>query len=117
MTKLTRRIFIAVVISVLAIPVAWFLIQRSDAFDVASSHIKNSAQVRTHLGDIQDIDLPLFGYSWRVSGPRGDANFNLKLKGSRANANAYVELKRQGTWRPVVSRLVLQDGAVVHLVL
>nr|CAP49022.1 putative integron gene cassette protein [uncultured bacterium] len=115
MTKLTRRICIAVAISVLAIPVSWFLIQRSEAFDVASTHIKNSAEVRAKIGEIKEIDLPLFGYSWRVSGASGRANFNLELTGSRASANADVELTRQGTWRPVVSRLTLQDGTVVDL--
>jgi hypothetical protein len=115
MTKLARGICIAVAISVLAIPAAWFFIQRSDAFDVTSTHIRSSTEVRTQIGEIQDIHLPLFGYSWRVSGASGWANFNLEIAGSRASANAYVELTRQGTWRPVVSRLTLQDGTVVHL--
>ena len=116
MTKFSRRILAAVTISILALPVAWLLIQRSDAFEVATTHIKSSTEVNAHLGEIQDIDLPLFGYSWRVSGPGGDASFNLILKGSRASGSAYVELARQGTWRPVVSRLVLDNGTVVDLV-
>ena len=115
MTKLTRGICIAVAISVLAIPAAWFFIQRSDAFDVASTNIRNSAEVLAQIGEVQDMDLPLFGYSWRVSGASGWANFNLEVTGSRASANAYIELTREGAWRPVVSRLTLQDGTVVDL--
>ena len=115
MTKLMRRIYIVIGVSVLAIPGPWALVQRSDAFAVASAHIKNNAQVHARLGDLKDVSLPLFGYGLRVTGARGDANFTLGLKGSTSSATAYVELKKQGTWRPTASHLVLQDGTVVDL--
>ena len=115
MTKLTRYLYIAVITTALAIPAAWLIVQRTDAFDVASTFVKNSSEVHSRLGEIQDIDLSLFGYSWRVVGARGDANFNLKVRGSLASATAYVELTRQGTWRPVLGRLVLQDGNSIDL--
>ena len=57
MPKLTRYLCIAFVITALAIPAAWLAVQRTDAFSVASSHIKNSIDVRSRLGEIQDIDL------------------------------------------------------------
>ncbi len=115
MTKLTRYLYISVVITILAIPAGWLLVQRTEAFDVASDYVTNSSEIRTRLGEIQDVDLTIFGYSWRVTGPRGDAAFDLKLKGTLANASAYVELTRHGRWRPVVGRLTLQDGNVVEL--
>ena len=115
MPKFIRYLLIAAVATIIAIPCAWLLVQRTDAFGVASTHIKNSKEVRARLGEIRDINLPLLGYSVRVSGARGDANFNLKVKGSIADGTAYVELTRQGTWRPVVSRLVLSDGTAVDI--
>ena len=115
MTKLTRYLYIAAVITALAIPAARLMVQRTDAFDVASAYVKNNDEVHSRLGEIQDIDLSVFGYHWRVTGASGDANFNLKVKGSLANAMAYVELTRQGTWRPVAGRLVLKDGSAIDL--
>ncbi len=115
MHKYARYISIAAAITALAIPIAWFAIQRTDAFGVASTYVSNNEAVRSRLGDIQDVDLPLLGYSIHVVGASGDANFNLKLKGSQASGSAYVELVREGTWRPVLSRLVLEDGSAIDL--
>ena len=115
MTKLTRYLYIAAIATAIAFPAAWLLVQRTDAFHVASTFVKNSDEVHSRLGEVQDIDLSLFGYSWRVTGATGDANFNLKIRGSFANANAYIKLTRQGTWRPVVGRLILQDGSAIDL--
>ena len=115
MPKLTRYLCIAFVITALAIPAAWLAVQRTDAFSVASSHIKNSVDVRSRLGEIQDIDLSLFGYNMHVVGAGGEASFNLQLKGSLATGTAFVELTRQGTWRPVGTRLALQDGTVMDV--
>ena len=115
MPKLARYLCTAAVITALAIPIAWLTVQRTDAFAVASAHAKNSTDIRSRLGEIQDVELPLLGYSVRVVGASGDANFNLKLKGSLATGTAFVELTRQGTWRPVASRLVLQDGTAIDV--
>lgn len=115
MTKLTRYLYIAAIATAIAFPAAWLIVQRTVAFDVASTFVKTSKEVHSRLGEVQDIDLSPFGYSWRVTGATGDANFNLKVKGSLANATAYVELTRQGTWRPVIGRLVLQDGSAIDL--
>ena len=115
MPKFVRYLCIAFVITVLAIPVAWFAVQRTEAFAVASTHAKNSTDIRSRLGEIQDVDLPFLGYSVHVAGASGDANFNLKLKGSLAAGTVFVELTRQGTWRPVASRLVLQDGTAIDV--
>jgi len=67
MTKLTRHLTIAAIATVISIPAAWLIVQRTDAFDVASTFVKNSNQVHSRLGALQDIDLSLFGYSWRVT--------------------------------------------------
>ena len=115
MPKLTRYMCVAFVITALAIPAAWLAIQRTDAFFVASSHVKNSIDVRSRLGEIQDVDLLLFGYNVHVVGTGGEARFNLKIKGSLATGTAFVELTRQGTWRPAVTRLVLQDGTAIDV--
>jgi len=115
MPKLARYLCIALVITALAIPAAWLAIQRTDVFFVASSHVKNSIDVRSRLGEIQDVDLPLFGYSVHVVGAGGAARFNLKIKGALATGTAFVELTRQGTWRPVVTRLTLQDGTAIDV--
>ena len=115
MPKFTRYVVIAATATALAIPAGWLLVQRTDAFDVASSFVKNNGEVHSRLGEIQDVDLSLFGYSWRVTGASGQATFNLRLKGSLANAVAYIEVTREGTWRPVAGRLVLQDGNAIAL--
>jgi len=115
MPNYARYASIAAVIAALAIPAAWFAIQRTDAFGVASTFVRNNEEVRSRLGEIQDVDLSLFGYSIHVVGASGDANFNLKLKGSQASGSAYVELVREGTWRPVLSRLVLEDGSAIGI--
>jgi len=39
----------------------------------------------------------------------------LKVNGTLANGTVYVELTRQGTWRPVMGRLALEDGSVIDL--
>ena len=115
MPKFARYLCIAAAITALTIPTAWFAVQHTDAFAVASAHARNSTDIRSRLGEIQDVDLPLFGYSVHVVGARGDANFNLKLMGSLATGTAFVELTRQDTWRPVASRLVLQDGTAIDV--
>ena len=73
MPKFVRYLCIAFVITVLAIPVAWFAVQRTEAFAVASTHAKNSTDIRSRLGEIQDVDLPFLGYSVHVAGASGDA--------------------------------------------
>ena len=115
MPKFTRYLCIAIAITALSIPAAWIAVQRTDAFAVASAQAKNNTVIRSNLGEIQDVDLPLLGYSVHVVGASGEANFTLKLKGSLAAGTAFVELKRQGTWRPVAGRLVLQDGTAIDV--
>lgn len=115
MPKCARYIAIAAGITALAIPAGWLAIQQTDAFAVASIHVRNSEEIRSHLGDIQDVDLPLLGYNIHVVGARGNANFNLKVKGSLVTGTVYVELARRGTWHPVLSRLVMQDGTTINI--
>ena len=99
----------------MSIPAAWLVVQRTDAFSAASNYINNSSEVRAQLGEIQDIDLPLFGYNIRMNGAKGHASFDLKLRGKVATGTAFVELAKQGTWYPTTVRLVLGDGTIATI--
>jgi len=116
MTKLRKRIIVISAIVALSVPASWIGVQYSDAYDAAVSHTRQNTQIRTHLGEIQDVYLSVFGYKVAVSGARGDASFTLKLKGLHANATVYIELAKFGTWRPTASRLVLQSGTAIDLI-
>ena len=115
MPKYSRYLVIAAVATAIAIPGSWIIAKQTDAFHVASNHISASDAVREKLGPIQSVDLPLFGYKISVTGSNGNASFDLEVKGNRDSGIAHVELVKQGTWRPVLTRVVLQDGSSVSI--
>ena len=115
MRKFTRYFVIAAAVTALSIPAAWFGVQRTDAYAAASSYARTSADVRSHVGEVQKIDLAFFGYRIQVAGSDGNANFNLKLDGSIAKGILHVDLVRHGTWQVKGSRLVLTDGQEIAI--
>jgi hypothetical protein len=116
MNKWKRWVLIAVVITAIAYPGAWWMVQQSDAYFDSETFIRNDPQVVEAIGTVRKVSLSPFGYSLRYSGANGDASFELTVEAERETASAFVELQKRGVWEVKFARLIRADKKVIQLV-
>ena len=103
-------------VTVIAYPAAWVMVQQSDAYINAESFIRNDHQVLESIGAVRKVRLSPFGYSVKYSGANGDASFELSVEAERESATAFVELQKRGVWEVKFARLIRADQKVTQLV-
>lgn len=116
MNKWKRWVLIAVILTAVAYPGAWLMVQQSDAYVDAETFIRNDQQVVEAIGSVRKVTLSPFGYSLRYSGANGDASFELTVEAERESASAFVELQKRGVWEVKFARLIRADKKVIQLV-
>ena len=116
MNKWKRWALIAAVVTAIAYPGAWWMVQQSDAYIDAETFIRNDQRVLEAIGAIRKVKLSPFGYSLRYSGANGDASFELSVEAERDSAFAFIELQKRGVWEVKFARLIRADKQVIQLV-
>jgi len=93
----------AIVIVLIILPLAevagHFVVQQTDAYQVLVDFIKSSAAIKEKVGDRPKMRLHVFGYSIRVIGPSGRAEFSASIEGSRGTGELYASLAKKGDWK------------------
>jgi hypothetical protein len=88
----------------------------SEPYAFAVEYIDSNDVIIKHLGEIESRRLALFGYSVRYKGPRGHAEYEIKVCGKSKKGKVYLELeKAAGQWRVTRGNLVMETGANVSL--
>ncbi|WP_287806273.1 hypothetical protein [Diaphorobacter sp.] len=116
MNKWKRWALIAAVVTAIAYPGAWWMVQQSDAYIDAETFIRNDQRVLEAVGAIRKVKLSPFGYSLGYSGANGDASFELSVEAERDSAFAFIELQKRGVWEVKFARLIRADKQVIQLV-
>ncbi len=106
-----KWVAIIVVIALLACIGGYVLALKSDAYERANVFVMTSPFIRQQLGDVRKMRLHPFGYSIRISGVSGHAEFSCSLEGTQGNGELAVTLlKEVGVWR--VSSATLNGQSV-----
>ncbi|MBK9160151.1 MAG: hypothetical protein IPM27_01025 [Nitrosomonadales bacterium] len=116
MNKWKRWVLIAAILTAIAYPGAWLMVQQSDAYIDAETFIRTDPQVVEAIGTVRKVSLSPFGYSLRYSGANGDASFELTVEAERESASAFVELQKWGVWEVKFARLIRADKKFIQLV-
>ena len=116
MNKWKRWVLIAVIVTAIAYPGAWLMVQQSDAYIDAEAFIRNDHQVLETIGAVRKVKLSPFGYSLEYSGANGNASFELSVEAEREPATVYIELQKRGVWEVKFARLIRADKKVIQLV-
>ena len=90
---------LVLVVFPLAAVSGYFLVLRTDAYQALGEFVKSSSEIRERLGDRPSMRLHFFGYSVRVSGPGGSAEFSASLEGSNGSGELYATLVKKGDWQ------------------
>jgi subtilase family serine protease len=93
--------------------VGHLVVQQTDAYQMLNNFVQTSAGVREKVGDRPKMNLHFFGYSIRVSGPSGSAEFSASVEGSSRTVELYASLVKKGDWK-IMS--VTLDGQEVQLI-
>ncbi|WP_082571996.1 cytochrome c oxidase assembly factor Coa1 family protein [Variovorax sp. Root434] len=103
----------AAVIVLTVLPVAevvgHLVVQQTDAYQTLGNFVQNSAGIRERVGDRPKMSLHFFGYSVRVSGPSGSADFSASVEGSKGTGELYASLVKKGDWKIVSVKLDGQE--------
>ncbi len=111
-----RWIGIPILVLAAAYPIAWLVARNSDAYAEAERFLRSSSILGEQIGTVTDTSIEPFAYSLRWTGARGDAHFKLDLKGSKAEASAYVELAKRGAaWEVHLARVTVPGRPVMEL--
>lgn len=115
-----RKIFITISIVVflliLSYLAGYLVASRSEGYQVAQQFVHENSVVSDQLGPIKDMRLAYFGYSVRYSGPQGWADFEIIVKGEKANSMVFIKLmKEAGKWEVTTARLKRTDGELIDL--
>ena len=92
-----------------------YLIEKSEAFKVASAFLRGNPEVIRLAGPIRDTSLSWGGGSIEVSGGSGRASLTVNLLGSVASPQAYVELTKRGVWEVSFARLLPESAPAILL--
>ncbi len=115
-SKRIKIIIPAVIVVIIASYVVGYVIAlKSDAFATLTTFLKSNETVQNQLGTISSIDLGLFSYSIRRSGPSGNAKFETNVVGAIAVGKVYAELYYAGEWSILTASLILNDGTKIKL--
>ncbi|MDR6453876.1 cytochrome c oxidase assembly factor Coa1 family protein [Variovorax paradoxus] len=76
-----------------------FIVLRTDAYQTLANFVKTSSEIRERVGDRPSLRLHFFGYSVRVSGPGGSAEFSASVEGSNGSGELYAKLVKRGDWQ------------------
>ncbi|MDP2940514.1 MAG: cytochrome c oxidase assembly factor Coa1 family protein [Candidatus Omnitrophota bacterium] len=94
-----KIILVLIVITILVYCVSYILVLRSEPYQFAKDYIKNDPKIKNELGEIKTIQLHFFNSSLEYSGPKGEAEFLLTIKGQNGQRDLYISLKRSlGKW-------------------
>lgn len=99
----------------LAEVVSHFVVQRTDAYRALDQFVQASEDIRGRVGDRPKMNLHVFGYSVKVSGPGGTAEFSVSVKGSRGSGELHASLIKAGDWKTVSASFDGQEIQVAAL--
>lgn len=99
MKILKRAAVLLLVIFPLAAVSGYFVVLRTDAYQALANFVKSSSEIRERVGDRPNMRIHFFGYSVRVSGPAGSAEFSASLEGSNGSGELYAKLVKKGDWQ------------------
>lgn len=107
MGKKTKIIVVVVLLFLFVSPIiGYFMAKASEPFQYSTKVIKNSVPVKEELGDVKVIKLAPFGYSVRFSGPKGWAEFETEVIGTKGSGTLNIKLEKNlGTWEIVAAKL------------
>ena len=95
--------------------VAHYVIERSEAFETASSFLRANAAVVRLAGPVHDTSLSWRGGEIEVSGDSGSARLTVNVSGTAGEQQAYVELRKRGNWEVTFAQLLPASGPTVLL--
>ena len=103
---------IFIICFVLSILLAYILLKKCEAYEMAENYIKNSEFISKKVGKIGKIDLALHKLeSYSTSGLSGEANITLSIKSNGKKAYAKFIMKRElGIWEILKVELIDKDG-------
>lgn len=85
----------------------YWVAKNSEPFLVARDYLFADEELRSAVGNVQEVQLRYFGYSLHFVNSQGEASFDVHIKGTNGKARAQVMLKRQENRWAIV-------GAKVH---
>lgn len=77
----------------------YFIVLRTDAYQALADFVKSSSEIRERVGDRPIMRLHFFGYSVRVSGPGGSAEFSASVEDSNGSGEMHGRLVKSGNWK------------------
>lgn len=116
MNKWKRWVLIVLIVTAIAYPGAWLMVQQSDAFVDAETFIRHDHRVIEAIGTVRKVKLSPFGYSLEYSGANGNASFELSVDAERESATAFIELQKRGIWEIKSARLIRADKKITQLI-
>lgn len=99
------------VIYPLASASGYLIVLRTDAYQALVAFVGTSNEIRKQVGDHPSMRLHFFGYSIRVSGPSGSAEFSADVEGAAGSGKLAARLVKAGDWKITSVSL---DGQEVH---
>ncbi|MDQ0085873.1 MULTISPECIES: cytochrome c oxidase assembly factor Coa1 family protein [Variovorax] len=88
------------------------IIKQTDAYQTLRNFVQTSDGIREKVGDRPKMSLHFFGYSIRMSGPSGNAEFSASVEGSSGTGELHASLVKSGNWRIVSMSL---DGQEIQV--
>jgi hypothetical protein len=110
-----RWITVALLAAVAGVVLVHSVIARSDAFDVASSFLRDNPEVKKRLGRVVGTSLSWRGGQMNLSGDSGSAKFTVNVEGHTDATRVYVELRKRGVWAIEYARMLPSNGEPVLL--
>lgn len=90
---------LVLVVFPLAAVSGYLIVLRTDAYQALGEFVKSSSEIRERVGDRPNMRLYFFGYSVRVSGPGGSAEFSASVEGSNGSGQLYAKLVKRDDWQ------------------
>lgn len=98
--QIFQKIGIAFLVMIPAATVAGYVLAlQSDAYKILTHFVETSSDVEQVVGNNPKIKLDYFGYSIRISGPTGHAEFSSSVTGPRGAGELTAFLIRDGEWQ------------------
>lgn len=85
----------------------YFSTKSSDEYRVAVAYVQQSVEIKSQLGEVNDVSLAPFGINISHTGDSGKAQFSLYVSGSQAKGKIQVNLRKTNNIWQVESIAIL----------
>ncbi len=114
MARITKRKFFLILLVLIPLVyfLGYFIATAVGPYNQAKEFVYQNRILREKIGTITELKLAPFGYSVKMTGSHGLANYELRLKATNTNGKVFIGFEKDtGVWKITKAKLQVNNNS------